>query len=1039
MQIPTVTFVTAFIDLNEDRSNDRSPETRISLFKNIAKSGVAICLYVSSKYENIGKDLENEFKNVKLMPITNLEDTEIYKIINKFNPNLPSIITNYHDTLNFMSLINAKSEIVYNASLVNPFNTEYFAWIDFSIFHVIKNIEEAISKLKLFGHSNLKEKFLLFPCCWFPEISKQYIHHITSQVHWRFCGVFFIGDKASVQNMHNLMITQLPNFINHTGTNIIAWEVNFWAWLEVYHDWKIDYYIADHNDSILDIPKSYISVVASLTSIPSRFENCKLTIDSLIQQVDHIYLNLCSKYTRFPEVKQIDINIINEIIPSIFLTEEPYKSKLTITIGNDYGPATKYLGALKYINNSQWIFFCDDDQEYHPNLISKMVNNITNLDVYQNRYNIVKNGSGGIIHGYVGNLIHRSLLNDLPKFDLPDIAKVVDDQWLSVYCKLQNINIYSSGIEEYSDIFNVLENGNEKIGKDSLASLNNRDNKIKELEEYYNVKFIGNGNIINNNNINETITYKSTIVTFYFNITKLKDMTGEHKPQSFYMDKGRETLKLHYPMVIFCDEDNYKEIKLIRDEYVKNPKLTNYIIKNITEYEFYKENWDIINDNRNINKFYNNERYTASYVLITIFKIIAIYIAKQHNFYNTDYYAWIDFGGSHVIRNFNTGSVKMLNNPNPKISLCYIHYRSHDELYPMTKFFNNNIDFCGFASGVFTIEKDYINRFYNGCLSIFHESLCNGVGIAEELIFTYFYDKYPELCNIYYGDYYSVLDNYHEPINDFICIKLFFIDEAIKKGRQDLAEICKNKLITSVKKNNINIESNDLLFLKNILQNDSNESESKFTFTENNTFCIILENNPREINIKRRMEQLEIPYTKWVASTPETLIDNFKSDINNDFVKGCAQSHINIWRHIVKNNLEYALILEDDACFDKSWKIKLANFTNDNNWNCIMLSSSEPVKLLNTWVKASWQYSTIGYIISNKGAKWILEEFKDCFDRSDSMTIALQNHGHCYTHFPWLVIQDGLNTTIGSNIDSDNEKMLTNLNKINYSLDNYII
>ena len=529
--IPTTTFVTALINLNEDRNKDRSPDTRIKLFKHIANSGVAICLYVSSIYENIGKEFENEYKNVKLMQITNLEDTETYKIINKTNPKLPTNITDYHDTLNFLILMNSKSEFVYNASLLNPFNTSHFSWIDFSIFHMINNIEHVTYQLHLFGNSTLKSPMMLFPSCWSLEQSKQYIYNITTYVFWRFCGSFFIGDKLSIQNMHNLMITNLPNFIKHKGTNFIAWEVNIWAWLEINYDWKLDTYIADHNNTILDIPKEYISVNASLTSIPSRFDKCKLTIDSLITQVDHIYLNLCNTYTRFKEFNS------NNSVPSYLLKEEPYKSKLTITFGKDYGPATKYLGALDYISNSQWIFFCDDDQEYHPNLISKMlnnistnnitinnitINNISKFGIYQNRYNIVKNGSGGIIHGYVGNLMHRSLLNELPTFDLPDLAKYVDDQWMSIYCHLQNISIYPSGIEEYKDIFSVLENGNEKIGKDSLAGLQNRDNKIKELEKYYNIKFIENGKIINDDKImtddtsTNDIIYKTTIVTFYF-------------------------------------------------------------------------------------------------------------------------------------------------------------------------------------------------------------------------------------------------------------------------------------------------------------------------------------------------------------------------------------------------------------------------------------------------------------------------------------------------------------------------------------------
>ena len=88
-------------------------------------------------------------------PVANLEDTKTYKIITEYSPSLPAIRTEGHDTINFLILMNAKSEFVYNASLINPFNTEHFAWIDFNIFHVINNIEHATSKLKLFGFNKL--------------------------------------------------------------------------------------------------------------------------------------------------------------------------------------------------------------------------------------------------------------------------------------------------------------------------------------------------------------------------------------------------------------------------------------------------------------------------------------------------------------------------------------------------------------------------------------------------------------------------------------------------------------------------------------------------------------------------------------------------------------------------------------------------------------------------------------------------------------------------------------------------------------------
>ena len=72
---------------------------------------------------------------------------------------------------------------------------------------------------------------------------------------------------------------------------------------------------------------------------------------------------------------------------------------------------------------------------------------------------------------------------------------------------------------------------------------------------------------------------------------------------------------------------------------------------------------------------------------------------------------------------------------------------------------------------------------------------------------------------------------------------------------------------------------------------------------------------------------MEDKVTSWIASTEPK--ENFVYYLNNG-QRCCAQSHINVWRHIVEKNLEYALILEDDACFDKKWLEKLDLFCNTN-------------------------------------------------------------------------------------------------------------
>jgi hypothetical protein len=228
-------------------------------------------------------------------------------------------------------------------------------------------------------------------------------------------------------------------------------------------------------------------VVASLTTIPSRIDTwCKNTIDSLLNQVEHIYVGVANHYKRFNT---------GITIPDIY-KQEPYANKVTFVFGEDKGPATKYLGSLEVIPCDSWIFFCDDDQEYKPDLITKIKNNCLEKSyVYQNRFETFSRWgtSGGLIHGYVGNFVHKSLLDDIQSFPLPNCAYHIDDQWMSIYYRSKGIEIRSTGIDAYCDIFNrILPEGYELFGPDSLTQLNTRNEKIRELEQYFKVRFIPN-------------------------------------------------------------------------------------------------------------------------------------------------------------------------------------------------------------------------------------------------------------------------------------------------------------------------------------------------------------------------------------------------------------------------------------------------------------------------------------------------------------------------------------------------------------------
>jgi hypothetical protein len=158
----------------------------------------------------------------------------------------------------------------------------------------------------------------------------------------------------------------------------------------------------------------------------------------------------------------------------------------------DKGPANKYLVSLSSPIGNRWIFFCDDDQEYREGLVERMMNSIGDLAVYQNRCETIRTQtSGGLVHGYVGNLVHRSLLEGLDSFPLPECARHTDDQWLSIFYHLHGTRIKATGIEAYGDIFRILEQGHERWSIDSLASLGTRGDRVQQVAKYFGTRYMG--------------------------------------------------------------------------------------------------------------------------------------------------------------------------------------------------------------------------------------------------------------------------------------------------------------------------------------------------------------------------------------------------------------------------------------------------------------------------------------------------------------------------------------------------------------------
>ena len=197
----------------------------------------------------------------------------------------------------------------------------------------------------------------------------------------------------------------------------------------------------------------------------------------------------------------------------------------------------------------------------------------------------------------------------------------------------------------------------------------------------------------------------------------------------------------------------------------------------------------------------------------------------------------------------------------------------------------------------------------------------------------------------------------------------------------------------------------------------------RFVLDASNTFCISLDTRwPR---MSARLDRLGIECQRWNASMPDTVVDKFAGYLNGG-QRACGQSHVNVWRAIIDRGLEYALILEDDAMFVNDWREKLDRLSvvDDPEWDAVFLNASEPIVPEDIWTVVREQYLTGAYILSRRGAQCLLDWYSNEFAASDWMTSRLQTRGHSYSYFPWLVIQEGMDSTIGSGVEADHAKVV---------------
>jgi hypothetical protein len=168
-----------------------------------------------------------------------------------------------------------------------------------------------------------------------------------------------------------------------------------------------------------------------------------------------------------------------------------------------------------------------------------------------------------------------------------------------------------------------------------------------------------------------------TVVTaFVADINTREDRTIED-----YITLGEKLLMVNIPIIIFIDETTFLRFFAGRESEFSNTRFVQISKKDIYLYQ-YKElaaNFSPITENKN--------KDTYEFIMVQCMKTEWVRQAIEMNIFNTDQYAWIDFGISHFIPNIddlNAGIEHMA-------KASYISLRMPNTKPPDFPFYSRNI------------------------------------------------------------------------------------------------------------------------------------------------------------------------------------------------------------------------------------------------------------------------------------------------------------------------------------------------------------
>ena len=257
---PTITFVSAYFTLKETpyfAQGNNSEWWNPELLLDIVSLGVPFCLYIDNDniHEPLFREWEKTYPNFRIMSYrvdytktwVHLQCKEMQDLLGHA-VSLPKNRNLEKDTYEYLVYSNSNVELMEDAISENIWDTTHFAWIDFNTTKLFHRKKDTLEYIRSLSTKTLSPRFIALPGCWEKPAN---MDTIATNISWRFCGCFWLGDTETICDFAKLYRTHFNTFL--LTYFILPWEVNYWAYLEHTHGWSPTWYKGNHNDSIVQV------------------------------------------------------------------------------------------------------------------------------------------------------------------------------------------------------------------------------------------------------------------------------------------------------------------------------------------------------------------------------------------------------------------------------------------------------------------------------------------------------------------------------------------------------------------------------------------------------------------------------------------------------------------------------------------------------------------------------------------------------------------------------------------------------------------